>query len=163
MCMFVGVNMSDCNARALELADLGGRFSFDLRRIDSTGCYSHRKAGQALGEATTSRGDEAADPISGQDRAAVHQHHVTTDCEFRLRPCQSRRIVKGGGVGHQGCGSHDAFRTGLHDGSIHTGREAEIVRVYNETPQRVSLAGEWPSPIDRRFRAGIELPARPRS
>ena len=56
-------------------------------------------------------------------------------------------MIEGIAIGHQGGGGENAVTVRLHDSFVHVAREAEIVRVENETgcveaPFK-TVPGEW--------------------
>jgi hypothetical protein len=133
MRVFVGVDVSDVNADALEFLNLGESFAGDvffanlaaeegLDEVDERGAE-----GPAVGT------DEGWDGFGVGDGDAVGKDDVAAYAEGWVGTGDGYGIVEGCAGGHEGCGGESAGLMELGDGPVDAWGETEVVGVNDET------------------------------
>ena len=80
----------------------------------------------------------------GKHGFAVQKHEVAADAKRWRGKSDLDGIFSGHGAGHQRGAGDDSRLMEFDDGSIHSGRQAEIVGVYNKLGHRLSLSTQAP-------------------
>jgi len=136
------------NSSALQQGDLGGGFGFDF------GCdfCARRRSGCGAVEQTKKlrqRGAESAGGCLGQvgkiassreNRFSIEQNHMAADAEGGCGTRDIDGVGSGGSARHECCAGEETGLVQLGDGTIYALCQAEVVRVDDETPHRVSLS-----------------------
>src|ERR1700678_3717030 len=143
MCVLVGIDVRDGDARRLNLANLRGCLKFDLFRIQAADECAGSEGFKPVAEASAARiclrnGGEL---LSIENGLAVDQNNMTAYAETRNCRCPTNRIVEGACVRHQRRGAYNSASMSFDDGAIDAVGEAKIIGVDDQAAHRVSLAG----------------------
>jgi hypothetical protein len=80
---------------------------------------------------------QARDLVRAEQRRAIYQNQMAAHRKLWARLRDLDGVVEGQGVGHQSGGGHDAGAVRLHDSAIHSGGEAEVIRIDDQTPHAI--------------------------
>jgi hypothetical protein len=130
--VFVGVEVGDGDAGALELLDLGEGLDGDLFFVDLAAKEGQDEAGQFRAKGAAVGAEEGGDGIGGGDGDAVGEDDVAADAEGGMGEGEGDGVVEGEAVGHEGGGGEDAAQVEFKDGAIDAEGEAEVVGVEDE-------------------------------
>ena len=125
MRVLVGIEVRELHSCGLDAIELGCGFGFNLLRIELMSKRGEHEVVQAIAKArgtvASSGLKEGRNPLLRQQRFAIEQNHVATNAQRRDRGqrfCQSGRLMEGGGIRHERCGSYNAAIAGFRDGAI---------------------------------------------
>jgi len=118
MGVFVGVDVGDLNARALDPLDLGEGFAFDVFEPDDASEEGLEKVEQGGTEAFAVGSDEGWDCARGRDGNAVGEDDVATDAERGMGVGDGDGVIKCRTSRHEGGGGECIGLMKFGDGAI---------------------------------------------
>lgn len=130
--VLVGVEVGDGDAGALELADLGEGFAFDVCGGDFVEEEGFDEVDEFRAEVFAVVAEEGGDGFGRRGGDAVGEGDVAADGERGVGVGDGDGVVEGVAGGHEGGGGEDAGLVELADGAIDAWSEAEVVGVDDE-------------------------------
>lgn len=132
MRVFVGVDMGNVDAGALEALDLGLGFTRELGRPDG---IAHRGLGEVddgRPEGFTVGAEQRGDVFRVRERDAVDENQVAADAERGVCMGVGDGVGEGGTGSHEGGGGEGTGLVELGDGAVDAGCETEVVCIEDE-------------------------------
>ncbi len=130
--VFVGVEVGDVDAGALELLHLGEAFADDVVGVDRAAEQGLEEVEQGRAEGLAVGAEQRGDGFRVRDGYAIGEDDVAADAKRGMGVGDLDRVSKCGTGGHEGGGSEDAGQVQFADRAVDAGREAEIVGVEDE-------------------------------
>ncbi len=130
--VFVGVEVGDADAGALQLLDLGEGFALDLVFADRAAEERLDEVEQRGAEGFAVGAKEGGDAFGRRDGGAVGEDDVAADAEGGVGAGDGDGVVEGWAGGHESGGGEGAGLMELGDGAIDARGEAEVVCVDDE-------------------------------
>ena len=139
MRVFVGVEVRDVDACALEFLDLGGGFAFDVGGADLAAEEGLNEIDEGGAEGFAVGAEECGDAFGRGDGDAVGEDDVAAYAEGGVGVGGGDGVGKGWAGGHESGGGEGPCPVKLDDGAIDAGGEAEVVRVDDESGRHSSV------------------------
>ena len=146
--VLVGVNVREAEPTAFEQGDLGSGFGLnsgrDLSARGQSGGGTVEQTKKASECGTESPGNWVGQgwdfAMGGKHRLAINQNQMAADAERGHGERYFDCIAGARSVGHERGAGQDAGLVQLRHRAVDSARQAEVVRVDDEAPHRVSLS-----------------------
>jgi hypothetical protein len=132
VCVFVGVDVGDVDARVYETGDLRIGFAHDVFLTDLTEEKSAEEGDEGGAERFAVGADEGGDLLGRGGRSAICEDDVAADAERGVGASDGDGVLECGAGGHEGGGGERSGLVELKDGEIDARGEAEVVCVDDE-------------------------------
>ena len=139
--VFVGVEVGDGDAGALELLHLGEGLALDVVFADGAAQERLNEVDERGAKALAIGAEERGDAVGRRDGDAVGKDDVAAYAEGGIGVGDGDGVVEGWAGGHQGGGGEGAGLMELGDGAVDAGGEAEVVRVDDEAGRHRFFTG----------------------
>jgi hypothetical protein len=133
MGVFVGVEVSDFDARELKLLDLGAGFAFNIVFANFAAQESLNEIDQRGAKGFAVGADERGNALGRRDGDAVGEHDVTAYAEGSVGVSDRNCVIEGWASCHQSRGGEGVGLVKLSDGAVDAWSQAKVVRVDDQS------------------------------